>query len=144
MLCVTPTARPIDWNTLVNAVGQVESGMVHRAIGDGGASRGAWQITRAAWQDVSRLRKLSGESIWPSWKRGAHREGVARDYASSFLALLNSHLSSKLGRPPTVQELYAAYNLGLDGFRRRSYLLERCPEMTQNGAIKVAVLCQKP
>jgi len=52
MLCVTPTARPIDWNTLVNAVGQVESGMLHRAIGDGGASRGAWQITRAAWQDV--------------------------------------------------------------------------------------------
>lgn len=142
MLCTTPNVRPADWHTLVNAIGWVESGMDHRAIGDGGASRGAWQITRAAWQDVDRLRRSVGERTQP-WKTGAHNPVHAHEIASNFLSLLNSRLSTKLGRPPTVQELYAAYNLGLDGFRRRRYLLERCPEVTRNGAIKVAAICQK-
>ena len=51
-------------------------------------------------------------------------------------------LSSALGRPPTVKELYAAFNVGLRSFQERGFLLARCPQVTRDGAEEVASQCE--
>ena len=75
------------------------------------------------------------------WKTGAHDPSIAASYAKDLLAILNRRLSRELGRPPTVKELYAAYNLGLTGFEARKFRLENCPEVTRSGAEDVAWHC---
>ena len=115
LMALPSGVRAVEWDHVVRAIGAVESRMLHSSIGDGGASRGAWQICRAAWLDVSKARRSQKRSVYP-WKTGAHNPSVVASYAKDLLALINRRLSPELGRPPTVKELYAAYNLGLKGF----------------------------
>lgn len=140
LLSVPGGVRAVEWKEVVRAIGIVESRMLHSSIGDGGASRGAWQICRAAWADVSKVRRSQKRSVSP-WKEGAHNPSVAFAYAKDLLLILNRRLSHDLGRPPTVKELYAAYNLGLKGFEARGFRLESCPEVTRSGADEVVKLC---
>lgn len=142
LLSMPGGVRAVEWKEVVHAIGEVESRMLHSSIGDGGASRGAWQICRAAWSDVSKDRKSKRLTVYP-WKEGAHNPSVAFAYAKDLLAILNRRLSHDLGRPPTVKELYAAYNLGLDGFEARKFRLDNCPEVTRSGASEVVKLCGK-
>lgn len=140
LLSMPGGVRAVEWKEVVRAIGIVESRMLHSAIGDGGASRGAWQICRAAWSDVNKARVAGKRKTYP-WKEGAHNPAVAFAYARELLIILNARLSRDLGRPPTVPELYAAYNLGLDGFEARKFRLDNCPEVTRNGADEVVRLC---
>ena len=141
LLSLANSNRAANWTSVINAVGQVESGMLHGAIGDGTDSRGAWQITEAAWKEVNELRKVHKRQRSP-WKLGSHNPVIARSYVADLLGLINRRLSVLLGRPPTVQELYAAYNLGLTGFQRRKFMLENCPAVTREAAARVENLCK--
>lgn len=126
------TSDVVDWNRLVEAVAQVESGVRHGAVGDHGRARGAWQIHRAAWEDVSRVRAAAGLR---TYRYGAaHDPATARAYASDFLGLLRARFITRTGRRPGIAELYCAYNLGLDGFARSGYRVARCPAATRAAA----------
>lgn len=120
------------------AIAQVETGADHDAVGDGGRSRGAWQMSEAAWMDVTRRRTKYGLAVYP-WS-AAHRHNPSVIYATDHLITLNDRLSSALKREPTPQELYAAWNLGYTGFKRRKFLLSRCPAATRNAAERVATI----
>jgi glycine/D-amino acid oxidase-like deaminating enzyme len=142
LLSMPGGVRAVEWKEVVRAIGIVESQMLHSSVGDGGASRGAWQICRAAWSDVDKVRRSQKRKTYP-WRTGAHDPSVAFAYAKDLLLILNRRLAHDLGRPPTVQELYAAYNLGLKGFEARKFRLDNCPKVTRNGAEEVVNLCGK-
>ena len=142
LLALPSGVRAVEWDHVVRAIGIVESRMLHSSVGDGGESLGAWQIGRSAWADVSKVRRAQKRKVYP-WKTGAHDPPVAASYAKDFLAILNRRLSNDLRRPPTVRELYAAFNIGLKGFEARGFRLDSCPEVTRNGADRVALMCSE-
>jgi hypothetical protein len=96
---------------LVDAVGQVESGMNHQAVGRDG-ERGAWQMRLCAWIDAETVLKERWHYSY------AHDKGIARRHAEAYLTILTNGLRKHLRREPTVQEIYASYRLGLTGFKR--------------------------
>ena len=49
-----------------------------------------------------------------------------------------SELLARLHRGPSPAEIYAAYNIGLRGFARRGFRLDRCPRVTRDRAAVVA------
>lgn len=74
---------------LLDHIRKVESGGNNRAVGRHG-ERGAWQISRAAWSDVSRERRRVGLRVYPFGY--AFRESVAREYAAGYVELLRARL----------------------------------------------------
>jgi hypothetical protein len=58
-------------------------------------------------------------------------EGVGREYATSWLTLIEERLTARLGRKPTIGELYAAHQLGFGGFASKGFDLRRCPTITR-------------
>tara|TARA_R100000808_G_scaffold6651_1_gene19585 strand:- start:2838 stop:3434 length:597 start_codon:yes stop_codon:yes gene_type:complete len=122
--------------SLLDAIGRVESGLNHAAVGDGGAARGAWQMHRAAFEDASQWRKARGLEVWDYSK--VHHPVVGRAYAYSYLAILDSRLKGVMGdREPTAADLYCAWNLGVRGYQRRGFNLRNCPAVTRRAVAKL-------
>lgn len=131
--CPTKSDRPDRCGAISNFIDRlswIESRSEDSAIGDGGKSRGRFQISEAAWADVNSLRRAQQLPEF-DWLPFAHDEGTAREYALQFLGTLNRRLFTALGRSPTEFELIAAYQLGFDGFRRRGFNLARVPASTR-------------
>lgn len=113
---------PDSW---YRAFEQVESAGDHRAIGDGRKARGLYQFHDACWQDVSKLRKAQGLPVYPFTK--ATNEWVSKEYARTWLPVIHSRLSAKIGRPATAAETWLAFNLGMSGFARYRYQMALVP-----------------
>lgn len=113
LLLLTTNASALNVDKLVDSIGQIESGMDHQAVGDRGAARGAWQLHREAWIDAGKRLKL--KFPWPY----AHDASIGRKYARAYAELVIEQLQRKLERDPTVQEVYAAWRLGVGGFFKR-------------------------
>jgi hypothetical protein len=113
---------------MIIALAIVESGNNPAAIGDQGKATGAWQMWESARIDAKRYRPSAKTDI---------------ELAGAYLDLLESRLITTLKRPPSLQELYAAYNLGFTGFRRRGFNLDKCPALTQRAAAKYERLATK-
>ena len=128
-------SNPAALNSFLDALEHVESGMDARATGDRGKARGSFQFWAVAWSDVSRVRQSRGQSVAHYWC--ATNRAVARSYASTYLGMLQSYLTTALKRQPTHSELYACWNLGPSGFRRRGFSLKRCPATTQRAAARL-------
>lgn len=113
----------------VEAVISVESSGNPKAIGRLG-ERGLCQFFPAAWADTTLWRARHG---LPTYGYGtwALDEGVGREYATSWLTMLEDRLKTALGRKPTIGELYAAHQLGFAGFRSKGFDLRRCPRITR-------------
>ena len=126
-------AQPVSVRFL-DALERIESGGNTHAIGDGGRARGAYQFWAAAWDDVSAHRIARGQSV-VHYVFGSTNRAVARSYAASYLGKLHQTLTTALRREPTPAELYAAWNLGPSGFKRRGFSLSRCPATTQRAAL---------
>lgn len=116
----------------VAALAHVESGNRAAAIGDGGRAKGKHQFHQVAWTETTNYRKAQGLKVWPY--SAAVNSEVSDLYAASCLAMLQSRLTSIFRRPPTRQEIYAAYNVGLTGFKRRNYMVSSCPKTTRLAA----------
>jgi hypothetical protein len=116
----------------LDALALVESSGNAAAVGDGGRARGPFQFWREAWQDADRKLKLN-----KSFELYATDPAVSRLYARAHLATLETRLAAVLRCPPSAEQLYAAWNLGLTGFERRGFLLSRCPQTTQRAAAKL-------
>jgi hypothetical protein len=120
----------------------VESGGNARAVGDNGRSLGAYQMTAAAWRDVSRARAGRGAVVWPH--SAAFTPAVAREYAREYLRISEARFLAATGRTPTPGQLYAAWNLGHAGFRRRAFDLRRCPAATRRAAEMISRMSTSP
>jgi hypothetical protein len=126
-LATSLTASP-STERMIIALAIVESGNNPAAIGDQGKATGAWQMWESARIDARRYRPSAKTDI---------------ELAGAYLDLLESRLITTLKRPPSLQELYAAYNLGFTGFRRRGFNLDKCPAITQRAAAKYERLATK-
>lgn len=126
-------AHAATWDKYLDALALVESNNNPSSIGDNGKSRGAYQIQLAVWQDVNKSRGVRAQLPFETGSRSPH----ARDFAFSHLTNLQSRLVTATGKQPTASDLYAAWNLGFTGFRRRDFLLSRCPITTQRAAAKL-------
>ena len=113
----------------VEAIIFVESSGNPKAIGRLG-ERGLCQFFPAAWADTTAYRARHGLPTYGyySW---ALDEGVGREYATSWLTLIEERLKARLGRKPTIGELYAAHQLGFSGFASKGFDLRRCPTITR-------------
>lgn len=114
-------------DALLDAVAIVESNG-RNVPGDNGRAAGVYQLHTAACAD-------NGAAHAEAWDRTRARE-IARRHLES----LNDRLAAALGRKPSIPGLYAAYNLGWDGFKRRGFRLARCPSSTRRAAAVVAAL----
>jgi len=127
-------ARHIELLRMLPALAQVESGPNAVAVGADG-ERGLFQFTEEAWADTSATLRLHGMLGCPSWDC-AFKTCCATRYAIARLKFLDSHLATAQGQQPTPEQLYALWNLGLEGFRRRGFLLSNCPPATQDAAVR--------
>lgn len=126
----------------LDAMERVESGMDAGAVGDHGRARGSFQFHAGAWAQVNGWRAGAGLPAVP-WQPGAHCRATARRFAFEYCRWLETSLASARGTPPTVEHLYAAWNLGLAGFQRRGFQLERCPAVTRRAAGRVRAMVEK-
>ena len=120
------------------AVSLIESSGGRRTIGDGGKAHGAWQMHFAAWSDTSAYRKRKG---LPTWNFGyAHDPVVAKLYARDYLLILENQVRETLGRTPSLEMIYAAYNLGFTRFQNLGFAVEQTPRTTRSACAKLPAL----
>ncbi len=116
------TWRPPD--RLLHAVHCVESAHGLFTYGDNGQSLGDFQLSEAAWLDVSAWRKAHDLPTY-SYDKHVWNRTVNRAYAADYLSILHRELKKHLNRTPTAAEIYAAYNMGLASFAQCHYQLAK-------------------
>jgi hypothetical protein len=126
--------RPSD--DFLRAVRFVESSNGTFKIGDNGQSLGDFQLSEAAWLDVSHWRKARRLKVY-EYEKAVFHSFINRVYASNYLTILYGELSKKLGRAPDYSELYAAYNMGLTTFATCEYRLNRVNAVTRAKARQI-------
>lgn len=124
---------------LLDAVRMIESGNGALVVGDRGKSLGDYQVSEAAWTDVSRWRKARGKRTY-SYARNVFNPKLSRIYAADYLALLRQQLKNELRRTPTAAEIYAAYNMGMNSFAKCGFDLDRVNRQTASRCRLVAQL----
>jgi hypothetical protein len=97
---------------LAAAIITVESGGNDLAIGDGGRSVGAYQISRGVVADVNRIHGT--RFTWTGMTNREHAGTVFQLYVSAYCT------ESRLGHPPTEQDVARIWNAGPLGHRRKS------------------------
>ena len=126
MLAVLPSYganwRPTD--RFLHAVRFVESSHGRFIYGDEGQSLGDFQMSEAAWLDVSIWRRTKGLLTYDYEKHVFNRQ-INRLYAADYLTIIHTELKKSLKRPPTSAEIYAAYNMGLGSFAECEFKLAR-------------------
>jgi muramidase (phage lysozyme) len=113
---ITASAQ-IDDERLLNAIGQVESGMNRNAVGDHRNSLGAYQIGYAAWLSACKQLRLDGLPIYP---RSSWRSPVAQDaVALANIRMIRARLIANGYPSPTVAQIAVCWNMGISGALRR-------------------------
>jgi hypothetical protein len=97
---------------LAAAIITVESGGNDLAIGDGGRSVGAYQISRGTVSDVNRI--YGTRFSWTGMTNREHAGTVFRLYVSTYCT------ERRLGRTPTEQDVARVWNGGPLGHTRKS------------------------
>jgi hypothetical protein len=127
MCLVAGNASAATWqppDELMHALSFVESSHGVFRVGDKGQSLGDYQLSEAAWLDVSSWRKSHGKPTY-EYERHVWSRSVSRQYAADYLTILYSRLEKRLHRSPTPGELYAAYNMGMTSFAQCRYQLAK-------------------
>lgn len=122
----------------LDALAMIESGSNPAAQGKAG-ERSAWQIRKQAWGYTSELRRRRELEVHAFASAG--NSTIARAYARTLLEDHCHRFASTYARPPTPGELYAMWNLGFEGFRRRGSLA-RCPSLTKDAAQRLTNLLE--
>jgi hypothetical protein len=99
----------------LNLVRRIESADGLMLIGDHGNSRGAYQMSAGAWNDVSEWRRARNLRSY-DYSTMIWNESISRDYASNYLQMLHDRLARSMARSPSCGEVYAAYNMGFTAF----------------------------
>ena len=114
----------------LKAVRQVESSGGRFLVGDEGRSLGEFQISEAAWLDVNSWREARSLKTY-DYRENVMNAFINRVYASNYLSFLHDQLRRRLGRQPTLGEMYAAYNMGLKAFAECGFKLTRVNATTR-------------
>ena len=129
---------------LLRAVSIIESGGDHSAKGDylKGTPRalGAFQFWRGTWEHTTSLRRKAGQPTYGY--SAAHNLLASQAYARTYLKWLESGLKRNGVANPTRGQIFAAFNCGLTGFKRRGFQLSRCPAHTRRAAERIEELCR--
>lgn len=141
------SAQSLVDNKLLQAVSLVESNGLTTARGDvssNGTARalGAFQFWRPTWDHVTSLRRKAGLQV-TSYKDGATNLLWSRRYAKSYLQWLEKYLRGHGVKHVTPGLIWAAYNVGPGGLKKRGFRLDRCPAHTQRNAKRINVICLK-
>lgn len=126
------SASPADTRWL-DAVALIESSNDSTATGDGGKARGMFQFHRDAWEDARRINPELVEYI-----SGANDPKRSRLAATAYLTWLRQRFSANGIQSPTASQLYAAYNCGFDGFKKKYKFDVKCtPRTTRKACAKL-------
>jgi len=117
-LCLSARADILDH------IAWVETRHNTHAIGRHG-ERGAWQISRSAWSDVSKERRRVGLRVYPFGY--AFREDVAREYAAGYVALLRA----RIGLDCSDAQVCIAWNRGVRRAKESGFAREVQPLATR-------------
>src|SRR3954452_18771649 len=82
--------RPSE--ALMSAVRQVESDNGRILYGDSGKSLGAFQMSEAAWLDVSSWRQAHGLKVY-AYENHALHNYINRVYAADYLSMIHNELT---------------------------------------------------
>ena len=137
--CLGVTAHAHDWapsQALLDGVRHIESADGRYIVGDHGQSLGEYQLSEAAWLDVSSWRKSRGWAVHP-YEDHVWNPKVSRAYAAGYLRILHARLESTLKRCPTSAEIYAAYNMGFASFARCQYRLAQANSTTAKKSLEL-------
>jgi hypothetical protein len=107
---------------LLAAIRFVESSNGQFVYGDRGRSLGDFQMSEAAWMDVTAWRKARKKPTY-DYRRHVLNPTINRAYAADYVTILHGELRRVLKRAPCVGEIYAAYNMGLGTFAQCNYQL---------------------
>jgi len=127
---------------LLKAVRQVESNNGRHVYGDSGRSLGPFQLSEAAWVDVSAYRRAHALKVY-SYEHHALHNFINQAYAADYLTLIHNELTRKLRREPTPGEMYAAYNMGLTKFADCNYRLARVNPTTVRKCQQINALMER-
>lgn len=118
-----------DHMAYLRPLSMLETGNNDYAVGTAG-ERSRWQIRKTTWRKYT---KVPFEY--------ARNANIAAVVASAHVQYLRDKLTTAYGgREPSPAQLYCAWNMGLTGFRRRQYLVSRCPTAVQERAERYANL----
>jgi hypothetical protein len=118
-----------DHMAYLRPLSMLETGNNDYAVGSVG-ERSRWQIRETTWRKYTKI--SFGRAINPN---------IAAVVASAHVQYLRDKLTTAYGgREPSPAQLYCAWNMGLTGFRRRQYLVSRCPAAVQERAERYANL----
>ena len=132
--------RPSD--ALLRAVKQVESNNGRRNYGDSGRSLGPFQLSEAAWADVSGWRRARGLKVY-SYDQHVLHNFINQTYAADYLSMIHGELAKKLHREPTAGEMYAAYNMGLSNFADCHYRMAQVNPTTARKCQQINALMER-
>jgi hypothetical protein len=119
----------------LRAVMLVESGG-RNVTGDNGRALGYYQFWATAWRHASNLRREANLPVLP-YRTGAADLLASKTHAQILLQWHEKQLKRNGCTHPTPGQLYASWNLGHAGFKRRGYDLARCPAITRRAVIKL-------
>lgn len=119
-----------SYDDFLKLVAQVESVNDPTSVGDNGQSLGLYQIGKAAWTDVSKVRRAKGLPTI-DWRTGAHSRHWSKVYAKDHAKHLARSLSGRLGKH-SQRLVYAAWNAGLTRVVKAKGILSKLPQRTQD------------
>ena len=142
VLAFSVVAEATEWRPsedFLRAVKFVESSNGLFKVGDNGQSLGDFQLSEAAWLDVSEWRKARRLKTY-EYDKAVFHSFINRVYAANYLTILHGELSRRLGRAPDHGELYAAYNMGIAMFADCKFSLSRVNPVTRAKAEQIGAM----
>lgn len=131
----SPARSDAAFEVLVDRIALVESGCNHRAIGDHGRARGAWQLWQPAWTDGNRQLKKEGRPTYPYGDYQNPRS--SREVASAYLRLCRERLVSAGVADPTPEQYYLCFSMGFAAFKAVGFDPVKCPAKKLDAATRV-------
>ena len=128
----------------LNAVAQVESHNKTNCVGDKGRSRGAYQMKVGAWRTVNALIEARDFGLKKApYKSGSFDATISRNYSYVYCRFIENSIYHCTHQPPTAEEVYAGYVLGITRFRQSGFKLNCFTKAVQNKCKKVATLARQ-
>lgn len=117
--------HPTHSAALTTAIAKVESNMNPRAVGKLG-ERGLFQFRKRTWQATTNL--PFDYAFDP-----VISQGVALEHLNT----LSEKFNKATKHMPAIHDLYAMWNVGFYGYKKRGFHVERCPATTRRKILAV-------
>lgn len=116
------------------ALAQIESGERDNKRGAAG-ERGRFQIRPATWRRYAPRGLAHDKAVNPL---------LALDVARKYCGDVEEKFIGEVAKFPSAAQMYCMYNMGFAGFKRRGFLVSKCPRAVQERAERFANLVTDP